>query len=102
LVKQAPFLVAAFSTHSTSIWGYQALGERLILSSAGDLSTHTDNNVRQILTTGVQFRVLMNPLFKIKYFFVYGDYRYRAVDLAPPVPGLLTLIFSLLLPRAFN
>ena len=25
----------------------------------------------------------MNPLLKIKYSFTYGDYKYRAVDLAP-------------------
>ena len=38
---------------------------------------------RQILGGGVQFRVLMNPLLKIKYSYTYGDYKSRAVDLAP-------------------
>jgi tetratricopeptide (TPR) repeat protein len=67
-----------------SFWGYQALGERLIVSGMGILSSYTDNNARQILGGGVQFRVLMNPLFKIKYFYAHGDYKHRAEDLAPP------------------
>lgn len=70
-----------------SFWGYQALGERLILSGMGILSSYTDNNPRQILGGGVQFRVLMNPLLKIKYFYAYGDYNRRAADLAPPGSG---------------
>ena len=70
-----------------SFWGYQALGERLILTGMGILSSYTDNNARQILGGGVQFRVLMNPLLKIKYSYAYGDYNRRAADLAPPGSG---------------
>jgi tetratricopeptide (TPR) repeat protein len=67
-----------------SFWGYQALGERLILTGTGILSSYTDSNARQILGGGAQFRVLMNPLLKINYSYVYGDYNRRAADLAPP------------------
>jgi hypothetical protein len=70
-----------------TFWGYQALGERLILTGMGILSSYTDNNARQILGGGVQFRVLMNPLLKIKYSYAYGDYNRRAADLAPPGSG---------------
>jgi tetratricopeptide (TPR) repeat protein len=73
--------------HSTSLWGYQFLGKRLILSGFGELSAYTDNNVRHILGSGLQFRVLMNPLFKIKYSFAYGDYKYLALALASPGAG---------------
>jgi tetratricopeptide (TPR) repeat protein len=80
-------VVQKIRAHDVSLWGYQALGERLILSGMGNLSSYTDNNVRQILGGGVQFRMLMNPLLKIKYFFAYGDYNRRAKDLAPPGSG---------------
>jgi len=71
-------------THEGAFWGYQALGERLILSGVGILSSYNDGNQRSILGAGVQFRVMMTPLLKIKYFFAYGDYNRSAQDLAPP------------------
>jgi Tetratricopeptide repeat len=74
-------------TQEGSFWGYQALGERLMLTGMGIYSSYTDNNARQILGGGVQFRVLMNPLLRIKYFYAYGDYNRRAADLAPPGSG---------------
>jgi tetratricopeptide (TPR) repeat protein len=74
-------------TQEGSFWGYQALGERLILTGMGIMSFYTDSNARQILGGGVQFRALMNPLLKIKYSYAYGDYNRRAADLAPPGSG---------------
>jgi tetratricopeptide (TPR) repeat protein len=74
-------------TDEGSFWGYHILGERLILSATGVLSSYTDNNARQIVGGGVQYRVLMDPMLKIKYFYAYGDYKRRAVDLAPPGGG---------------
>jgi Tfp pilus assembly protein PilF len=71
-------------TQEGSFWGYQALGERLILTGQGIFSSYNDGNQRSILGAGVQFRVMMAPLLKIKYFFAYGDYSRRAQDLAPP------------------
>lgn len=71
-------------TQEGTFWGYQALGERLILTGTGIYSSYTDSNARQIVGGGVQYRVLMNPLLKIKYFYAYGDYNRRAEDLAPP------------------
>ena len=70
-------------THEGAFWGYQALGERLMLNGLGILSSYNDGNQRNILGAGVQYRVMMAPLLKIKYFFAYGDYRQRAQDLAP-------------------
>ncbi len=70
-------------TQEGSFWGYQALGERLILSGLGIFSAYNDGNQRTVLGAGVQFRVLRDPLLKIKYLFAYGDYNHRAVDLAP-------------------
>gem|GEM_PF-3563172 len=71
-------------THEWSFWGYQTLGERFILTGTGIFSSYNDGNQRIILAPGIQFRVLMNPLFKIKYFFAYGDYSRQVRDLAPP------------------
>jgi hypothetical protein len=71
-------------TQEGSFWGYQALGERILLSGVGIFSSYNDGNQRSIIGPGIQFRVLMDPLFKIKYFFVYGDYNRRAADLEPP------------------
>lgn len=71
-------------THEGSFWAYQALGKRILLSGVGIFSSYNDGNQRSILGPGIQFRVLMNPLLKIKYFFAYGDYSRLAVDLGPP------------------
>ena len=70
-------------TQEGSFWGYQALGERLILTGQGIFSSYNDGNQRSVLGAGVEFRVMMNPLLKTKYFFAYGDYSRRAQDLAP-------------------
>jgi len=70
-------------THEGSFWGFQALGERILLSGVGIFSSYNDGNQRIILGPAIQFRVLMNPLFKIKYFFAYGNYSQQAADLAP-------------------
>lgn len=70
-------------TQEGSFWGYQALGERLLVSGLGIFSAYNDGNQRTILGAGVQFRLMMAPLLKIKYFFAYGDYSRRAQDLAP-------------------
>jgi hypothetical protein len=48
------------------------------------LSSYNDGNQRTILGAGVQFRVLMTPLLKVKYFFAYGDYSRLAQELAAP------------------
>jgi hypothetical protein len=74
-------------THEGSFWGFQALGERILLSGVGIFSSYNDGNQRSILGPGIQFRALMNPLLKIKYFFAYGNYSRRAADLAPPGPA---------------
>jgi len=71
-------------THEGSFWAYQALGERILIGGIGIFSSYNDGNQRSILGPGVQFRVLMNPLLKIKYFFAYGDYSRLAADLGPP------------------
>jgi tetratricopeptide (TPR) repeat protein len=71
-------------TNEWSFWSYQALGERFILTGTGILSSYNDGNQRLILAPGIQFRVLMNPLFKIKYSFTYGNYNRQVRDLAPP------------------
>ena len=73
--------------HSTSLWAYQILAQRLILSTFGELSFPTDGNNRHILGAGIQYRLLMESLFKIKYSFTYGDYKYRAATLAAPGAG---------------
>ncbi len=70
-----------------SLWAYQALGPRLILSGLGDWSFITDGNLRQIMGGMVQYRVLWDPLLKIKYSLYYGDYQNRAIDLARPGAG---------------
>ena len=70
-----------------SLWGYQALGPRLILSGLGDWSFISDGNLRQIMGGMVQYRVLWDPLLKIKYSLYYGDFRNRAIDLARPGAG---------------
>jgi Tfp pilus assembly protein PilF len=70
-----------------SLWGYQALGPRLILSGLGDWSYITDGNRRQIIGGMVQYRVLWDPLLKIKYSLYYGDFQHRAIDLARPGAG---------------
>jgi Tfp pilus assembly protein PilF len=67
-----------------SLWAYQALGPRLIISALGDWSFITDGNLRRIMGGMAQYRVLWDPLLKIKYAFYYGDYQKRALDLAPP------------------
>jgi tetratricopeptide (TPR) repeat protein len=71
-------------TNEWSFWSYQALGERLIFTGTGILSSYNDGNQRIILSPGIQFRVLMNPLFKIKYSFTYGNYNRQVRDLTPP------------------
>ena len=53
------------------------------MTGQGIFSSYNDGNQRSILGAGVQFRVMMTPLLKIKYFFAYGDYSRRAQDLAP-------------------
>jgi tetratricopeptide (TPR) repeat protein len=68
--------------HEGSFWGYQALGERIILSAGGIFSTYNDGNQRIILQPTIQFRVLQDPLLKIKYSFAYGNYSHSAADLA--------------------
>lgn len=73
--------------HSTSFWAYQTLAQRLILSTLGELSFPTDGNNRYILGASIQYRLFMEPLFKIKYAFTYGDYKYRAATLAAPGAG---------------
>ncbi|MFZ5448192.1 MAG: tetratricopeptide repeat protein [Thermodesulfobacteriota bacterium] len=70
-----------------SLWGYQALGPRLILSGFGDWSFITDGNLRRIMGGMVQYRVLWDPLLKIKYSLYYGDFQNRAIDLAQPGAG---------------
>jgi hypothetical protein len=62
-----------------SLWGYQALGPRLILSGLGDWSFISDGNLRQIMGGMVQYRVLWDPLLKIKYSLYYGDFQKRAL-----------------------
>jgi tetratricopeptide (TPR) repeat protein len=76
-------VVDKIRTHEGSFWGYQALGERIILSGVGIFDSYNDGNQRSILGPGIQFRVLMDPLLKIKYLFAYGNYSQRAADLAP-------------------
>ena len=71
-------------THEGAFWAYQAFGKRILLSGVGIISSYNDGNQRSILGPGIQFRVLMNPLLKIKYFFAYGDYNRLAADLGPP------------------
>jgi tetratricopeptide (TPR) repeat protein len=70
-----------------SLWAYQALGPRLILSALGDWSFISDGNLRQIMGGMVQYRVLWDPLLKIKYSLYYGDFQNRALDLAQPGAG---------------
>jgi tetratricopeptide (TPR) repeat protein len=70
-------------THEGSFWGYQALGERVLLSGMGIFDSYNDGNTRSILGPGIQYRVLMDPLLKIKYLFAYGNYSRHAADLAP-------------------
>jgi tetratricopeptide (TPR) repeat protein len=76
-------VVDKIRTHEASFWGYQALGERMILSGVGIFDSYNDGNKRSILGPGIQFRALMDPLLKFKYLFAYGNYSQRAADLAP-------------------
>ena len=71
-------------THDVIPWMYQALGEKLTLVGMGDLSFYSDGNFRQIWSATLQYRLLPEPLFKLKYTFSYGDYLYPANVLAPP------------------
>jgi tetratricopeptide (TPR) repeat protein len=73
--------------HDVTAWGYQALGPRLILSGLGTWGFISDGNLRTILGGMVQFRVLQDPLVKIKYSLYYGDFQNRAIDLARPGAG---------------
>jgi Tfp pilus assembly protein PilF len=70
-----------------SFWGYQALGPRLTLSGLVDWSFISDGNLRQIMGGMLQYRVLWDPLLKIKYSLYYGDFQHRAIDLARPGAG---------------
>ncbi len=76
-------VVDKIRTHEGSFWGFQALGDRILLSGVGVFSSYNDGNQRSLVGPGIQYRVLMNPLLKIKYFFAYGNYSQRAADLAP-------------------
>jgi tetratricopeptide (TPR) repeat protein len=76
-------VVDKIRTHEGSFWGFQALGERVHFGGMGIFSAYNDGNRRIIVGPGIQYRVLMNPLLKIKYFFGYGNYSQRAADLAP-------------------
>lgn len=71
-------------THDIIPWGYQALGERLILTFLSNLGFYSDGNFRQIYGGNLQYRILTEPLLKLKYSFNYGHYLYPARDLAPP------------------
>lgn len=73
--------------HDVTVWGYQALGPRLILGGLGSWGFISDGNLRTILGGVVQYRVLQDPLFKIKYSLYYGDFKNRALDLAQPGAG---------------
>jgi tetratricopeptide (TPR) repeat protein len=70
-------------TNDVILWGYQTLWDRVSLIGFGNLSFHTDGNLRRILGAGLQYRVLREPLIKAKYLFVYIDYRRRAAELTP-------------------
>jgi hypothetical protein len=76
-------VVDKIRTHEGSFWGFQALGERILLSGVGIFSSYNDGNQRSIVGPGIQYRVLMHPLLKVKYLFAYGNYSQRAADLAP-------------------
>jgi tetratricopeptide (TPR) repeat protein len=70
-------------THDIIPWGYQALGERLTLIFLSNLGFYSDGNFRQIYGGNLQYRLLAEPLLKLKYSFYYGHYLYPARDLAP-------------------
>jgi hypothetical protein len=70
-------------SHDIILWGYQALGEKLILVGMGDLSFYSDGNFRQIWSPTLQYRILQDPLVKFKYSLTYGHYLYTARDILP-------------------
>jgi tetratricopeptide (TPR) repeat protein len=74
-------------TQDISLWGYQALGPRLTLSGLGSWDFISDGNLRQIMGGMVQYRILWDPLVKIKYSLYYGNFQNRAIDLAPSGAG---------------
>lgn len=85
--------------HEVAFWGYKNLFPRLILSLYGTVSPYNDGNFRKNLGTTVTYRVLPDPLLKLKYSFFYLGFRKHSVDLADLPPGAAPLYWD---PIAFK
>jgi tetratricopeptide (TPR) repeat protein len=85
--------------HEVAFWGYQTLFSRLILSLYGSASPYNDGNFRKNLGTTVTYRVLADPLLKLKYSFFYLGFRTHSIDLANLPRGSAPLYWD---PIAFK
>jgi tetratricopeptide (TPR) repeat protein len=65
-----------------TFWGYQNLLPDLTLSLYGSVSPYNDGNLRQNLGTTLAYRVLPDPLLKVKYSFFYLGFQHHSADLA--------------------
>ncbi len=85
--------------HEVAFWGYQTLFSRLILSLYGSASPYNDGNFRKNVGTTVTYRMLADPLLKLKYSFFYLGFRTHSVELANLPQGSAPLYWD---PIAFK
>jgi tetratricopeptide (TPR) repeat protein len=85
--------------HEVAFWGYQTLFSRLILSLYGSVSPYNDGNFRKNVGTTVTYKMLADPLLKLKYSFFYLGFRTKSAELANLPQGSAPLYWD---PRAFK
>jgi len=68
--------------HEAAFWGYHDFSSPFTLSLYGAVSSYTDDNLKTSAGTTITYRVLKDPLLRLKYSFYYLDFRDRSAELA--------------------